>query len=486
MDGSASPAPVPAPHPPQLVWEELDTRWIPNDEFHVVNHYDQPVLSAQDWRLAIDGLVRHPRRLSLADLKVRPRRDVEFTLECSGNTGFPFVSGFVGNAIWAGAELASLLKEADVLDEATEVVFWGADRGRVTIRDNSGVLGGGNTGVVVDDGEGGLDLTITEQFARSMSLKDALGRANLLCYEMNGEPLPAAHGFPVRLIAPGWYGVANVKWLTRIQVVDRRYQGRFMARDYVTIRELEDPNDQVVWTITSVGLDRLKSAPAKVVRRDGWYTIIGVAWALPSAASRSRSTIGSGRLRRCTAASHVIVAHGATPGDSGRLTGGRPHRDHTRLRPARLTSTGTSSRSLKTPSLPRGGRSGRTTGRSPGGSPSPRGRGERPEHDHDRWAEPGDRVRSRSRRVVPCDRPVGRPGWRWRSRPACATRLSARWVSGRGRSARPARPATPARRCEDGVAGLPMIPTHRAGWSRASRSTGPGRRGGDRGAPHPR
>ena len=275
------PLPFPLPHPPQLVWEELDTRWIPNDEFHVVNHYDQPVLSAQDWRLAIDGLVRHPRRLSLADLKVRPRRDVEFTLECSGNTGFPFVSGFVGNAIWAGAELASLLKEADVLDEATEVVFWGADRGRVTIRDNVGVLGGGNTGVVVDDGEGGLDLTITEQFARSMSLKDALGRANLLCYEMNGEPLPAAHGFPVRLIAPGWYGVANVKWLTRIQVVDRRYQGRFMARDYVTIRELKDPNGQVVWTITSVGLGRLKSAPAKVVRRNGRYTIIGVAWGAP-------------------------------------------------------------------------------------------------------------------------------------------------------------------------------------------------------------
>ena len=263
------------------MWEELDTRWIPNDEFHVVNHYDQPVLSARDWRLAIDGLVRHPRRLSLADLKVRPRRDVEFTLECSGNTGFPFVSGFVGNAIWAGAELASLLKEADVLDEATEVVFWGADRGRVTIRDNVGVLGGGNTGVVVDDGEGGLDLTFTEQFARSMSLKDALGRANLLCYEMNGEPLPAAHGFPVRLIAPGWYGVANVKWLTRIQVVDRRYQGRFMARDYVTIRELKDPNGQVVWTITSVGLGRLKSAPAKVVRRNGRYTIIGVAWGAP-------------------------------------------------------------------------------------------------------------------------------------------------------------------------------------------------------------
>ena len=95
------------------------------------------MLRSPDWRLAIDGLVRHPRTLSLADLTIRPRREVEFTLECSGNTGFPFVVGFVGNARWAGAELASLLKEADVLDEATEVVFWGADRGSVTVRDNT-------------------------------------------------------------------------------------------------------------------------------------------------------------------------------------------------------------------------------------------------------------------------------------------------------------------------------------------------------------
>ena len=83
----------------------------------------------------------------------------------------------------------------------------------------------------------GLDLTITEQFARSMSLEDAMNSDNLLCYEMNGAPLPRDHGAPVRLIAPDWYGVANVKWLTRIEVTDSRYQGQFMARDYVSIRE---------------------------------------------------------------------------------------------------------------------------------------------------------------------------------------------------------------------------------------------------------
>ena len=169
----------------------------------------------------------------------------------------------------------------------TEVVFWGADRGTVTIRDNSGIVSGGLTGLVEPDPGGGLDLTITEQFARSMSLDEALGRDNLLCYEMNGEPLPPEHGFPVRLIAPGWYGVANVKWLTRIEVIDHRYAGRFMARDYVSIRE-EKRGGETVWTFTTVSRDRLKSAPAKVTRRGNRYTIMGAAWGAPIAAVQVR------------------------------------------------------------------------------------------------------------------------------------------------------------------------------------------------------
>ena len=140
-------------------------------------------------------------------------------------TGLDFFIGGIGNARWGGARLAPLLEEARVLEEATEVVFYGVDRGTVTIRDNTGIVSGGLTGTVEPDAGGGLDLTITEQFARSMSLGDALNRDNLLCYEMNGEPLPRVNGFPVRLIAPGWYGVANVKWLTRIEVIGPPLRG---------------------------------------------------------------------------------------------------------------------------------------------------------------------------------------------------------------------------------------------------------------------
>jgi len=130
--------------------------------------------------------------------------------------------------------------------------------------------------MVQPDDAGGLDLTIMEQFARGMSFGEALKRDNLFCYQMNDEPLPPEHGFPVRLIAPGWYGVANVKWLTRIEVTDHRHAGGFMARDYVTIRE-EQRGDQTVWTFTTVGHDRLKSPPAKVTRSGDRYAVMGAA-----------------------------------------------------------------------------------------------------------------------------------------------------------------------------------------------------------------
>jgi DMSO/TMAO reductase YedYZ molybdopterin-dependent catalytic subunit len=269
-----------------LKWEALDSWLTPTNNFFFVNHYGQPAgLDESTWRVGISGLVARPQSLTLADLKARQRREVDFTLECSGNTGtgLDFFIGGIGNARWAGAQLAPLLEEAGIREQGTEVVFWGTDSGTVTIRDNSGIVSGGKTGTVQPDSDGGLDLTITEQFARSMSVDEALNRDNLLCYEMNGEPLPLSHGFPVRLIAPGWYGVANVKWLTRIEVRDHRYAGRFMARDYVTIRE-EQRDNQTVWTFATVSHDRLKSAPAKVTRRQSRYAIMGAAWGAPIAA----------------------------------------------------------------------------------------------------------------------------------------------------------------------------------------------------------
>jgi len=267
-----------------LVWEALDSTITPASDFFYVRHYGQPEgLDDSTWHVNIEGLVARPQSLTIADLQARERREVDFTLECSGNNGFPWLIGAVGNARWGGTPLAPILEEAGVLEQGIEVVFYGIDRGTVTIRDNSGILSGGQTGTTEPGPDGNLDLTITEQFARSMSVAEALSRDNLLCYEMNGEPLPPEHGFPVRLIAPGWYGVANVKWLTRIEVRNQRWAGRFMARDYVTIRE-EQHDGQTAWTFANVRHERLKSAPAKVTRRNNHYAVMGAAWGAPIAA----------------------------------------------------------------------------------------------------------------------------------------------------------------------------------------------------------
>ena len=252
------PNPVPEVIKNQLVWEDLDSWVTPNDKFFSIAHFNRPVIEASAWKLEIDGLVKRPMTLTLADLQRRPRQEVTFTVECSGNTGLPFFNGGIGNARWAGTPLAPLLKEAGVLENGIEVVFWGADEGAVTIR----------------------DMTFKQNFARSLSLADAMDPKNILCFEMNGVPLPAPNGFPLRLIAPGWYGIANVKWLTRIEVIDRRFENRFMGRDYVTIRE-EERNGKTVWAETLVGRALLKSAPARVTQIGDNFRIMGAAWGAP-------------------------------------------------------------------------------------------------------------------------------------------------------------------------------------------------------------
>ena len=124
------------------------------------------------------------------------------------------------------------------------------------------------------------NVTMMQNFARSMSLADAMSPRNILAYEMNGEALPDANGYPLRLIAPGWYGIANVKWLKRIEIRDRRFMNQFMGRDYVTIRE-EERDGETVWAETSVGRMNLKSAPARITRNDEGHRITGAALGAP-------------------------------------------------------------------------------------------------------------------------------------------------------------------------------------------------------------
>ncbi len=199
-------------------------RWdvTPVGLHYLLTHYDIPKVDPATWRLEVDGLVEQPLSLSLDDLRSRPAVEVVATMECAGNGRVhiephvfsqPWLLEAVGNARWKGVALAPLLEEAGVRDSAVEVLFEGLDRGF--------------------EGE-------EEQvYARSLPLAEAHGQDVLLAYEINGVPLPPQHGFPLRLLVPGWYGMTSVKWLSRISVIDTPFNGYQMRHSY-RLRQEED------------------------------------------------------------------------------------------------------------------------------------------------------------------------------------------------------------------------------------------------------
>ncbi len=244
------------PKRPMTKWQDLASWITPNHQVFAVGHYGTPPVEAEKWRLEISGLVRKPRILSLAELKSRQRRQVTATLECSGNSSNLGFMGAVGNVRWTGTPLAPLLKECGPLKRGIEAVFFGADEKVEKIREKD----------------------YSQNFARSLSISDALGDEVILAYEMNGEPLPKEHGAPLRLVVPGWFGIAWVKWLTRIEVADRRYMSKYMAREYVTIRG-EERDGRTTWRETSVGPIEIKSVVARAVRLvNGTIRFTGAAW----------------------------------------------------------------------------------------------------------------------------------------------------------------------------------------------------------------
>jgi sulfane dehydrogenase subunit SoxC len=173
---------------------------------YLLIHYDIPAVEPDAFRLEVSGAVERPLELSLDDLRARERVALPVTFECAGNgrallaprpVSQPWLTEAVGTAEWAGTPLRPLLDEAGVRAEAVEALFTGLDRGV----------------------EGG----VKQAYERSLSLADT--EHALLAYEMNGAPLPPQHGFPLRLIVPGWYGMTNVKWLARVTLLEAPFQG---------------------------------------------------------------------------------------------------------------------------------------------------------------------------------------------------------------------------------------------------------------------
>ena len=190
---------------------------VPTELHFVRSHFGVPMLDSANWTLEVDGAVARGRSYSLAQLRQRSVCTQAVVLECAGHRrnefrpnapGLQWGVGAVSEARWTGAVLSDLLREVWPTNRACEVVFEGAD---------SGPHRSSNSEVV---------------FARSIPLERALAGDVLLAWEMNGEPIPARHGAPLRVIVPGSYGVASVKWLHRISVVEQPFIGPFQADDY--------------------------------------------------------------------------------------------------------------------------------------------------------------------------------------------------------------------------------------------------------------
>ena len=262
--------PQPNPDFVLLDWNGLESWITPVDQFFSASHYPEPVVDAKSYNLEVTGAVKQQLSIGLDEIKSMPSKTIDFTLECSGNRGVPVFRGGVYNARWTGPPRAPILARAGIWDNGIEVVFFGDDEGEERLRPRRSE-----------------PLTMKQNFARSLTIKQAMDPDILLCYEVNGQPLPQKHGFPLRLIVPGWYGISQVKWLKRIEVRKTRYMGRFISRDYVTIRE-ETHKGTTVWRQESVGRGRINSVTARVTRVGPLHRIYGAAWGEPLRAVQVR------------------------------------------------------------------------------------------------------------------------------------------------------------------------------------------------------
>ncbi|WP_019883887.1 sulfite oxidase [Streptomyces purpureus] len=194
---------------------------------YVLTHYDIPWADGEGWELAVGGRVRRPLTLGVGELRARPPVTRRVTMECAGNgrallsprpVSQPWLTEAVGTADWTGVPLRDLLAEAGVASDAVEVVFTGADHG--------------------------VERGVEQDYERALPLDVAMGEEDddvLVAYAMNGVPLPPQHGYPLRLVVPGWYGMAHVKWLRAITVVDTPFTG---FQQTVAYRLRQNPDEE--------------------------------------------------------------------------------------------------------------------------------------------------------------------------------------------------------------------------------------------------
>ena len=191
---------------------------------YLLIHFDIPETDAAVWTLSIGGLVERPRSVSLEEIKALPAKTLRVTLECAGNgrgqmspryPSMPWLEEGVSTAEWTGTPLAGLLGAAGVRPGAQEIVFRGTDRG--------------------------IDRGTEHDYERSLGVAEAMREDVLVVYAMNGQPLLPQHGAPLRLVVPGWYGMASVKWLAGIEAVAQPFEGVQQTGSYHFRAQSGDP-----------------------------------------------------------------------------------------------------------------------------------------------------------------------------------------------------------------------------------------------------
>jgi len=249
----------------EMPFGSLDGFITPVDRFFVRSHFPIPQIDVKTWRLKVEGEVERPLELMLHELKKMESHTIPVTLECAGNgraflapqaDGAQWERGAVSNAEWTGVLLADVLRLAGVKDSVKEVIFEGADSGE--IKEPPGPSG-------------------KIHFLRSMSLRKAKENV-LLAFRMNGEELPPAHGWPLRVIVPGWYGMASVKWLTRIVASTQPFSGYYQTIEYAYWEG--GPNAPTLVPITEMQVKAQIARPgfADRVQSGSIYQVSGAAW----------------------------------------------------------------------------------------------------------------------------------------------------------------------------------------------------------------
>lgn len=264
----------------EMPFDSLDGFITPVPAFFVRCHFPVPELTREHWRLHVTGRVRRPLELKWDDLAGLPRVSVTATLECAGNgrvflspsvDGAQWERGAVGTAVWTGIRLRDLLERAGVLAEAREVILVGADEGEIEKPPRP-------AGKI--------------HYSRSLPLAKA--DEVVLAFEMNGEPLTASHGFPLRAVVPGWYGMASVKWLTEIILTHEPFQGYYQTVDYAYWSCEGDQPTLVPITEMLVKAQIARPSPAEVVPAGESYRVHGAAWSGDAEIARVEVSVDGG------------------------------------------------------------------------------------------------------------------------------------------------------------------------------------------------